>query len=216
MEAEEMSSWIIFLHILRSKCSNLTGINTPSHSKQPLGPSRFSVSLCLPPLLFPLLSSFCYSLSSAPSSGFPWYPCLLLSSSPGFPLPSLSLSLSSFFACLLFHSAGNPFSLWKEKKGKKNLRLVSNLNNWAAQFSSSRTLWGENGRGGDFVPRQGDRDEHVSGLCQYVFSQDEINANFICTLRQRGPDENLALPLEQREGWRGGGKSQAEVKMGFR
>lgn len=105
-----------------------------------------------------------------------------------------------------------PFAYGRGKKEKKNLRLVSNLNNWAAQFSSSWTLWGENGWGGDFVPRQGDRDEHVSGLCQYVFSQDEINANFICTLRQRGPDGNLALPLEQREGWRGEERAMRRLK----
>lgn len=109
-------------------------------------PVVFCFSLSPLPLLFPLLSTFYYSLSSALSSCFPWYPCLLLSSSPALPLPLFLLSFP------VFCSRVEATPSLMEKK-----RLVCNLNNCAAQFSSSWTLWGKNGWGVTLYQDKGTR-----------------------------------------------------------
>ena len=111
---------------------------------------------------FGTLEVFCFSPSpSSPISSFVLFLLLsILRALLRFPLISMPsfeiipwlpspLALPFFFLCLPFVPQWRQsLLLMEEKKEKKNLRLVSNLNNWTAQFSSSWTLLGENGRGG--------------------------------------------------------------------
>lgn len=143
-------------------------------------PEVFCFSFSPLPLLFPLLFCFYYSISSAL-----WFPLISMPPFefiPALPLP-IALSLLSLFQCW-----GDPFAYRK----KRNLRWVKKLDNCAAQFFSSWTL-GNMYEGWLCTRTKGLGWAHLKPLSIW-FLQGEINANFICSLWQRGPDGSLDVP----------------------